>query len=113
MVRRLARCFPAGHCSGPDAGPPEQRWPELSRCWRPGRRRSPVHPQYLGQFALWLTPELDEIVDQMQILLSSANTVVVAAALAWAPCGHYAVYAQRFRIPGVLERRWRAEATCC
>ena len=54
--------------------------------------------------------ELDEIVDQMQILLSSANTVVVAAALATvgAMLEHYAVYAQRFHESReVLERRWR------
>ena len=54
--------------------------------------------------------ELDEIVDQMQILLSSANTVVVAAALATvgAMLEHYAIYAQRFHESReVLERRWR------
>ncbi|CAN4024386.1 hypothetical protein NOIMNB_NOIMNB_03310, partial [Dysosmobacter welbionis] len=52
----------------------------------------------------------DEIVDQMQILLSSANTVVVAAALATvgAMLEHYAIYAQRFHESReVLERRWR------
>ena len=57
---------------------------ELSKVLETGQTEiSQYIPQYLGQFALWLTPrELDEIVDQMQILLSSANTVVVAAALA-------------------------------
>lgn len=62
---------------------------ELSKVLETGQTEiSQYIPQYLGQFALWLTPrELDEIVDQMQILLSSANTVVVAAALATvAPC---------------------------
>ena len=85
---------------------------ELSKVLETGQTEiSQYIPQYLGQFALWLTPrELDEIVDQMQILLSSANTVVVAAALATvgAMLEHYAVYAQRFHESReVLERRWR------
>ncbi len=56
-------------------------------------------PEYLGQFVLWLTPrELDEVVDQMAVLLSSPNTDVVAAALATlgAMLEHYTVYAARF-----------------
>ena len=56
-------------------------------------------PEYLGQFALWLTPrELDEVVVQMAVLLSSPNTDVVAAALATlgAMLEHYAAYAPRF-----------------
>ena len=85
---------------------------ELSKVLETGQTEiSQYIPQYLGQFALWLTPrELDEIVDQMQLLLSSANTVVVAAALATvgAMLEHYAVYAQRFHESRkVLERRWR------
>ena len=84
---------------------------ELSKVLETGQTEiSQYIPAYLGQFALWLTPrELDEIVDQMQLLLSSANTVIVAAALATvgAMLEHYGVYAGRFREPQeVLKRRW-------
>ena len=85
---------------------------ELSKVLETGQTEiSQYIPAYLGQFALWLTPrELDEIVDQMQLLLSSANTVIVAAALATvgAMLEHYGVYAGRFREPQeVLKRRWQ------
>ena len=85
---------------------------ELSKVLETGQTEiSQYIPTYLGQFALWLTPrELDEIVDQMQLLLSSANTVIVAAALATvgAMLEHYGVYAGRFREPQeVLKRRWQ------
>ena len=57
---------------------------ELAKVLETGQTEiSQYIPVYLGQFALWLTPrELDEVVDQMGLLLSSANSVVVAAA----PC---------------------------
>ena len=85
---------------------------ELSKVLETGQTEiSQYIPAYLGQFALWLTPrELDEIVDQMQLLLSSANTVIVAAALATvgAMLEHYGVYAGRFREPQeVLKQRWQ------
>ena len=85
---------------------------ELSKVLETGQTEiSQYIPAYLGQFALWLTPrELDEIIDQMQLLLSSANTVIVAAALATvgSMLEHYAVYAGRFgESQEVLRGRWR------
>ena len=85
---------------------------ELAKVLETGQTEiSQYIPVYLGQFALWLTPrELDEVVDQMGLLLSSANSVVVAAALATvgSMLEHYAVYAQRFgEARDVLNARWR------
>lgn len=56
-------------------------------------------PRYLGRFALWLPPrELDEVVEQMRFLLSSASASVAAAALVTVGSilEHYAVYGNRF-----------------
>lgn len=83
---------------------------ELSKALETGQAEiSQYIPVYLGQFALWLTPrELDEVLDQMQMLLSSASAGVVAAALATigSMLEHYTVYAQRFsEAEGVLEAR--------
>nr|WP_325186189.1 cytidyltransferase-related domain protein [uncultured Oscillibacter sp.] len=73
---------------------------EMSKALETGQAEiSKYIPEYLGQFALWLTPrELDEVVDQMALLLCSPNTDVVAAALATlgAMLEHYAAYAARF-----------------
>ena len=83
---------------------------ELSKALETGQAEiSQYIPVYLGQFALWLTPrELDEALDQMQMLLSSASGGVVAAALSTigSMLEHYAVYAGRFGEPEtVLEAR--------
>lgn len=76
---------------------------ELSKALESGQTEiSQYIPEYLGQFALWLSPrELDELLDQMLFLLSSANTGVVAVALSTvgAMLEHYAVYGERFREP--------------
>ena len=85
---------------------------ELSKVLETGQTEiSQYIPVYLGQFALWLTPrELDEIIDQMQLLLSFSNTVIVAAALATvgSMLEHYAVYAGRFgESQEVLRSRWK------
>ena len=85
---------------------------ELSKVLETGQTEiSQYIPAYLGQFALWLTPrELDEIIDQMQLLLSFSNTVIVAAALATvgSMLEHYAVYAGRFgESQEVLHSRWK------
>ena len=85
---------------------------ELSKVLETGQTEiSQYIPVYLGQFALWLTPrELDEIIDQMQLLLSFSNTVIVAAALATvgSMLEHYAVYAGRFgESREVLHSRWK------
>ena len=83
---------------------------ELSKALETGQAEiSQYIPLYLGQFALWLTPlELDELLSQMQTLLSSANTGVVAAALATVGSilEHYVSYAGRFGEPAdVVEAR--------
>jgi nicotinic acid mononucleotide adenylyltransferase len=73
---------------------------ELSKALETGQAEiSQYIPEYLGQFALWLKPrELDEVIDEMQRLLSSANTNVVAAALSTvgSMLEHYMSYAARF-----------------
>jgi hypothetical protein len=74
---------------------------ELSKALETGQAEiSQYIPEYLGQFALWLKPrELDEVIDEMQRLLSSANTNVVAAALSTvgSMLEHYMSYAARFQ----------------
>ena len=85
---------------------------ELAKVLETGQTEiSQYIPLYLGQFALWLSPrELDEVVSQMQLLLSSANSVVVAASLATvgSMLEHYAVYSQRFgESPDAVDVRWR------
>lgn len=73
---------------------------ELSKALETGQAEiSQYIPEYLGRFTLWLSPrELDEVLDQMTTLLSSANASVVAAALSTvgAMLEHYAVYGERF-----------------
>jgi len=73
---------------------------ELSKALETGQAEiSQYIPKYLGRFVLWLTPrELDEVVEQMQGLMSSANSNVVAAALSTvgAMLEYYAVYGDRF-----------------
>ena len=82
---------------------------EMSKALETGQAEiSKYIPEYLGQFVLWLTPrELDEVVVQMAVLLSSPNTDVVAAALATvgAMLEHYTVYAARFGEEGGARRR--------
>ena len=86
---------------------------ELSKALETGQAEiSQYIPEYLGRFSLWLSPrELDEVLDQMLTLLSSANTGVVAAALSTvgAMLEHYAEYAGRFREPpeAMMARRNR------
>ena len=74
---------------------------ELSKALESGQAEiSQYIPEYLGRFSLWLSPrELDEVLDQMMTLLSSANTGVVAAALSTvgAMLEHYGEYNGRFR----------------
>ena len=74
---------------------------ELSKALESGQAEiSQYIPEYLGRFSLWLSPrELDEGLDQMMTLLSSANTGVVAAALSTvgAMLEHYGEYNGRFR----------------
>ena len=89
---------------------------ELSKALESGQSEiSQYIPEYLGQFALWLSPrELDELLDQMLGLLSSANTGVVAAALSTigSMLEHYAVYGQRFpEDTWSHELRWRIMAS--
>lgn len=76
---------------------------ELSEALETGQAEiSQYIPQYLGQFVLWLSPrELDEMVGQMLLFLSSSNTSVAAAALSTvgAMLEYYAVYAERFQEP--------------
>lgn len=91
---------------------------ELSKALETGQAEiSQYIPAYLGQFALWLTPrELDEVLETMQQLLSSASSGVVAAALSTvgSMLEHYAVYAQRFgEEETVLEARRRRMAASC
>lgn len=73
---------------------------ELSKALETGQAEiSQYIPEYLGQFSLWLKPrELDEVIDEMQRLLSSANSNVVAAALSTvgSMLEHYMKYAARF-----------------
>ena len=73
---------------------------ELSKALETGQAEiSQYIPEYLGRFSLWLSPrELDEVLDQMMTLLSSANTGVVAAALSTvgAMLEHYGEYGGRF-----------------
>ncbi|MDO4314748.1 MAG: cytidyltransferase-related domain protein [Oscillospiraceae bacterium] len=73
---------------------------ELSKALETGQAEiSQYIPEYLGRFALWLSPrELDEVLEQMMTLLSSANAGVVAAALSTvgAMLEHYAAYTGRF-----------------
>jgi len=83
---------------------------ELSKALETGQAEiSQYIPEYLGRFALWLSPsELDELLDHMLHLLSSSNTSVVAAALATigAILEYYAEYGPRFReTPETLEQR--------
>ena len=101
IVRRLA-----GHglLSIAPALTPERRNEiavELSRALETGQAEISLYiPTYLGRFMLWLPPrELDEMLKQMEALLSSANTGIVAAALATigAMLEHYAAYAPRFQ----------------
>ena len=87
---------------------------EMSKALETGQAEiSKYIPEYLGQFVLWLTPrELDEVVDQMAVLLSSSNTDVVAAALATvgAMLEHYTVYGARFGEGGGSSDRRRTLA---
>lgn len=73
---------------------------ELSKSLETGDADSSKYiPEYLGRFSLWLPPgELDELVGQMEFLLSSPIAGVVSAALRTigAMLEYYAVYAQRF-----------------
>ncbi len=85
---------------------------ELSKSLETGRTElSKYIPDYLGRFALWLSPrELDEVVEQMETLLSSPSVNVVAAALSTigSMLEYYAVYGSRFHEPeDVLEIRRR------
>lgn len=79
---------------------------ELSKALETGQSEiSQYIPEYLGQFSLWLKPrELDEVIDQMQTLLASANTNVVAASLSTvgSMLEHYMAYTTRFSEPGSL-----------
>lgn len=73
---------------------------ELSKALETGQSEiSKYIPEYLGRFALWLTPrELDEVMDQLRLQLASANSNVAAAALCTvgSMLEYYAVYGQRF-----------------
>ncbi len=85
---------------------------ELSKSLETGQSEmSKYIPEYLGRFALWLTPrELDEVIAQMQSLLSSPSDSVVAAALSTigSMLEYYAVYGGRFHEEeDVLEARRR------
>ena len=77
---------------------------ELSKALETGQSElSKYIPEYLGRFALWLTPrELDEVLDQMLTLLASPNSNVVAAALSTvgSMLEHYADYGGRFHEDG-------------
>lgn len=76
---------------------------ELSEALETGQAEiSQYIPLYLGQFILWLPPrELDEMLDELHLFLSSSSTSVAAASLAaiGAALEHYAVYAGRFQEP--------------
>lgn len=73
---------------------------ELSKSLETGDANSSKYiPVYLGRFSLWLPPvELDEVIGQMEVLLSSPNAGVVSAALRTigSMLEYYAVYAARF-----------------
>ncbi len=115
VVRRMAG---AGLLTIVPALTPESRNEiavELSKALETGQSEiSKYIPEYLGQFSLWLTPrELDELLEQMVSLLSSANSSVAAAALTTvgAILEHYAVYGSRFHESAeVLETRRRRMA---
>ena len=88
---------------------------ELSKALETGQAEIAQYiPEYLGRFVLWLSPrELDELLDHMLHLLSSANTGVVAAALATVGSAleHYEAYGSRFGEPEkTLEARQRRMA---
>ena len=72
---------------------------ELSKALETGQAEIAQYiPEYLGRFALWLSPqELDEAISHMLSLLSSSNTGVVCAALATvgSMLEHYADYEGR------------------
>ncbi|MBE6961361.1 MAG: cytidyltransferase-related domain protein [Ruminococcaceae bacterium] len=85
---------------------------ELSKALETGQSDlSKYIPEYLGRFALWLTPrELDEVIDQMESLLSSSSSNVVSGALdaVGSMLESYAEYAARFgEDTNVLEQRRR------
>jgi len=73
---------------------------ELSKALETGESElSKYIPEYLGRFVLWLPPrELDEVVGQMESLLSSPNSSVVNAALGTvgSMLAYYSVYGFRF-----------------
>lgn len=73
---------------------------ELSKSLETGDADSSKYiPEYLGRFSLWLPPgELDELVGQMEFLLSTPLAGVVSAALrtVGSMLEYYAVYQQRF-----------------
>ena len=73
---------------------------ELSKALETGQSDlSKYIPDYLGRFALWLTPrELDEVIDLMEALLSSSSSNVVSGALntVGSMLESYADYAARF-----------------
>jgi len=73
---------------------------ELSKSLENGdTETSKYMPEYLGRFSLWLTPqELDEVICQMETLLSSPNAGVVSAALSsvGSMLEYYSVYGDRF-----------------
>jgi len=88
---------------------------ELSKALESGQAEIAQYiPLYLGQFVLWLSPrELDEVLDQMELLLSSTNTGVVTAALSTigSMLEHYAPYQERFpEEPAVRDFRRRRMA---
>ena len=88
---------------------------ELSKALETGQAEIAQYiPEYLGRFVLWLSPrELDELLDHMLHLLSSANTGVVAVALATVGSAleHYAEYGPRFgEAEEILEARQRRMA---
>ncbi len=81
---------------------------ELSEALETGQAEiSQYIPLYLGQFILWLPPrELDEMLDELHLFLSSSSTSVAAASLAaiGAALEHYAVYAGRFQEPELARK---------
>ncbi len=74
---------------------------ELSKSLETGQAElSKYIPEFLGRFALWLNPrELDEVIAQMEFLLSSPSDNVVSAALSTigSMLEYYAEYPARFR----------------
>jgi hypothetical protein len=73
---------------------------ELSKSLETGQSEiSKYIPEYLGRFSLWLEPrELDEVIAQLELLLTSSNPNVVAASLSTvgSTLEYYAVYGERF-----------------